>query len=106
MIEAFTHFTYRFTNKRVMVCDLQGIFNTDTNPPTIELTDPAIHYASSKGRRMVYGKTDKGRSGMNAFWKTHKCTNVCKLLHLSAKNRKWSRDWRSESTQRTNFRHN
>ena len=47
--EAFTHFTYRFTKKKVMVCDLQGIFNTDLTPPTIELTDPAIHYASMGG---------------------------------------------------------
>ena len=68
-LQAFTHFTYRFTNKRVMVCDLQGVFNTDTVPPTIELTDPAIHYASTKGRRMVYGRTDKGKTGMNTFFK-------------------------------------
>ena len=68
-LQAFTHFTYRFTNKRVMVCDLQGVFDTDTVPPTIELTDPAIHYASSKGRRMVYGRTDKGKTGVNAFFK-------------------------------------
>ena len=68
-LQAFTHFTYRFTNKRVMVCDLQGVFNTDTVPPTIELTDPAIHYASSKGRRMVYGRTDKGKTGMKSFFK-------------------------------------
>ena len=86
-----------------MVCDLQGIFNTAVDPPTIELTDPAIHYASTKGRCMVFGKTDKGRSGMNAFFKTHKCTKICKLLHLSAKNKKWNQDWREESTKQTNF---
>jgi hypothetical protein len=68
-LQAFTHFTYRFTNKRVMVCDLQGVFNTDMVPPTIEMTDPAIHYASSQGRRMVYGRTDKGMTGMHAFFK-------------------------------------
>ena len=103
-LEAFTHFTYRFTNRRVMVCDLQGVFNTDMIPPTIEMTDPAIHYASSRGRRCVYGRTDKGRSGMNAFFKTHKCTPVCKMLHLSARNMRWSRDWRQESAQSTNFK--
>ncbi|KAL7521477.1 hypothetical protein ACHAWX_006152 [Stephanocyclus meneghinianus] len=73
-LQAFTHFTYRFTNKRVMVCDLQGVFNTDLVPPVIEMTDPAIHYASAKGRRMVYGRTDKGKAGMNAFFK------VCDIL--------------------------
>ncbi|KAL7511010.1 hypothetical protein ACHAXN_007945 [Cyclotella atomus] len=102
-LQAFTHFTYRFTNKRVMVCDLQGVFNTDMVPPTIELTDPAIHYASSKGRRMVYGRTDKGKTGMNTFFKTHKCTKICKYLQLSARNKKWQNDWRQESARGMNF---
>ncbi|KAL7545059.1 hypothetical protein ACHAWF_008424 [Thalassiosira exigua] len=105
-LQAFTHFTYRFTKKKVMVCDLQGVFNTEMSPPTIEMTDPAIHYASTRGRRMVFGRTDKGRSGMNSFFKTHKCTKICKYLHLSARNKKWNQDWRRESAQRTNFRHN
>jgi hypothetical protein len=104
--EAFTHFTYRFTRGRVMVCDLQGVFNTDMIPPTFELTDPAIHYTSNKGRRMVYGRTDKGRSGMKAFFASHHCTKICKMLHLSAHNKMWSREWRQESTQSTNFRQN
>lgn len=68
-LQAFTHFTYRFTNKRVMVCDLQGVYNTELCPPTIEMTDPAIHYASANGRRMVYGRTDKGKMGMDLFFK-------------------------------------
>ena len=82
-LQAFTHFTYRFTRKRIMVCDLQGVINTDTVPPTIELTDPAIHYASSKGRRMVYGRTDKGKTGVNAFFKVlHRICLHFKIVHL------------------------
>ena len=102
-LKAFTHFTYRFTNKKVMVCDLQGIFNIDMVPPTIEMTDPSIHYTSTRGRRMVFGRTDKGKSGTNAFFRTHKCTKICKYLHLSAKNKKWGQVWRHESAQSTNF---
>lgn len=94
-LQAFTHFTYRYTNGRVMVCDLQGIFNTDMTPPTFQLTDPVIHYASGRGRRMVYGRTDKGRYGHRSFFRTHKCTSVCQYLELSAKNKSWKRDWRS-----------
>jgi len=86
-----------------MVCDLQGIFNTDMVPPTFELTDPAIHYASTKGRRVVFGRTDKGKSGMNVFFKTHKCNKLCKYMQLSAKNKKWQRSWRRESAQGHNF---
>ena len=99
-LQAFTHFTYRYTSRKVMVCDLQGIYNTERTPPTLELTDPAIHYSSKNGRRMVFGRTDKGRSGMNNFFRTHKCTKICKFLELSAKNKKWKRDWHHDRNQR------
>jgi hypothetical protein len=91
-LQAFTHFTYLYTNKKVMVCDLQGIFNTDLVPPTFELSDPAIHYAS-KQRKEVYGCTDKGRKGMQLFFNTHKCTRICKMMQLSAKNKQWRKHW-------------
>lgn len=92
-LQAFTHFMYRFTNKKVMVCDLQGVYNTDTTPPTFELSDPAIHYASTSGRTEVYGRTDKWKKGMDLFFKTHQCSEVCRSLRLSGKNKKWEKDW-------------
>jgi Alpha-kinase family/von Willebrand factor type A domain len=79
-LQAFSHFTYVFTNKKILVCDLQGVYNTDTVPPSFELTDPAIHYYSKKGRRMVYGRTDKGKRGMDRFMKTHQCSELCPLI--------------------------
>lgn len=87
-LKAFTHFTYLHTNKKVMVCDLQGVFDTEAVPPTFELTDPAIHYAS-KRREMVFGRTDKGQKGMQLFFNTHRCTRVCKFMQLSKKNKQW-----------------
>lgn len=93
-LQAFTHFTYFYTHRRAMVCDLQGVFNTDKVPPTFELTDPSIHYASARGRRMVYGRTDKGKSGQRSFLKTHKCTKICEFLKLCRKNKRWKDDWR------------
>eukprot|EP00956_Cyclotella_meneghiniana_P016759 scaffold26736_cov59-Cyclotella_meneghiniana.AAC.3 len=38
---------------------------------------------SSKGRRMVYRRTDKGKTGVNAFFKTHKCTKICAPRYAS-----------------------
>ncbi|KAL7563138.1 hypothetical protein ACA910_012319 [Epithemia clementina (nom. ined.)] len=92
-LQAFTHFTYLYTSKKVMVCDLQGVYNTDMLPPTFELSDPAIHYSSQKGREMVFGRTDKGKEGMQRFFNTHKCSSVCKFLKLSKKNKNWRKDW-------------
>jgi hypothetical protein len=94
-LQAFTHFSYLFTGKQVMVCDLQGVLNTDRVPPTFELTDPAIHYSSTVGRRMVFGHTDLGSEGMDRFFKTHKCSPVCKYMNLSHTNREWKRHWKS-----------
>jgi hypothetical protein len=86
-LQAFTHFTHRYTSKKVMVCDLQGVFDDEASPPTFELSDPAIHYASSTGREMVYGRTDKGKTGMNLFHKTHRCSEICKHVLLGKVNR-------------------
>jgi Alpha-kinase family/von Willebrand factor type A domain len=92
-LQAFSHFTYEFTNKKVLVCDLQGIYNTDFCPPTFELTDPAIHYRSAKDRKMVYGRTDKGIKGIDLFFATHECSNLCKIVCLNAKNVDWKKGW-------------
>eukprot|EP00111_Clytia_hemisphaerica_P010935 TCONS_00032054-protein len=83
--QAFTHFTYMWSEREKMVCDLQGVL--DQAKRLFEFTDPAIHYRSSSGRRYVYGRTDKGRKGMSDFFKTHKCNNVCKALNLSSEQR-------------------
>ena len=58
-IPAFTHFSYLFPQRDMMVCDLQGVNNSDTIPPTFELTDPSVHDRSKSGRRNVFDKTWK-----------------------------------------------
>ena len=93
-VQAFSHFTYIHTNRKLLVCDLQGIYNDAATPPRFELTDPAIHYRSSRRREMVYGRTDKGTDGIQLFFKTHKCTKICKLMQLSGKNKRWRKDWK------------
>jgi Alpha-kinase family len=87
------HFSYLFTNKKLLVCDLQGVYNMDMVPPTFELSDPAIHYRSKSEKSMVFGRTDRGQPGINNFFRTHKCTDICKILELSQKKRKWKREW-------------
>lgn len=52
--QAFSHFTHRFTGRKMLVCDLQGVYNTSPLP-LFELTDPAIHYASTSDRQGVFG---------------------------------------------------
>ena len=83
--QAFTHFTYRYTGKKMMVCDLQGVLDTARLPPLYELTDPAIHYKSRTGRRNVYGRSDLGSGGMDRFLQTHQCSALCGMLKRHVK---------------------
>ena len=78
--QAFTHYTYFWSKRWKMVCDLQGVLNSSCTPPLFELTDPCIHYESKRGRKHVYGRADRGRKGMKEFFKTHKCNALCNAL--------------------------
>ncbi|KAI9347046.1 kinase-like domain-containing protein [Obelidium mucronatum] len=79
--QAFSHFTHRRSNRKLLVCDLQGVLDTSKTPPVFELTDPVIHYESFN-RKNVYGRTDHGRKGFGKFYATHKCNRICSLLGL------------------------
>jgi len=78
--QAFSCFSYRFSGKRFLVCDLQGVLDVNSSPPCFELTDPVIHYRSRTGRRGVFGRTDRGPKGIDNFYKTHQCTELCRAL--------------------------
>ena len=87
--QAFSHYTYWKSNRKLLVCDLQGVQVASTGPssqPVFRLTDPVIHYHNSRSsrRKSVYGRTDHGKKGFTSFFKTHKCNAICSLLGLPA----------------------
>ena len=84
--QAFSHFSYIFSKRKFLVCDLQGVLSTDTDEPLLELTDPVIHY-SEMTNRDDYGRTDRGQQGIDDFFRSHKCSNLCHMLH-----RRWISD--------------
>ena len=58
-----------------MIVDLQGERMKDK----YVLTDPAIHSTSDyTGER--FGELDCGTIGIEAFFSTHKCDKLCKML--------------------------
>ena len=75
--QAFTHFTHIVSQRRQMICDIQGVLSLIDGFPVFELTDPCIHSIDRK-----YGRTDKGREGFYDFFRTHKCNPVCTLLKI------------------------
>ena len=80
VLAAFSHWTHYHTNHKLLVCDLQGVFNKEGRLPFFELTDPAI--CSRHRGRCRYGRTDLGFRGMRAFGSRHRCNSVCRRLGL------------------------
>ena len=78
--QAFSYFSYSQSGRKYLVCDLQGVLDESSETPCFELTDPVIHYRSISGRKNVFGRTDRGQKGINSFYKTHKCSDLCKAL--------------------------
>lgn len=86
-LQAFSHFSYVHSHRKILVCDLQGVKShaswtgDDVLAGVFELTDPVIHYRSLN-RKQVYGKTDMGYKGVRRFFETYDCNDVCRLLGL------------------------
>lgn len=82
---AFSHYTYVRSGGNLMVVDLQGeLRKRQDGSKEFLLTDPAIHKRRKHEhlRHLNFGRTDRGRKGMNAFFSSHKCNDACRLLGL------------------------
>lgn len=97
--QAFSHFSYVHSRGKRLVCDLQGVFDEKGN--VLIFSDPAIHYYNHlrEDRRMVHGRTDRGRKGVAMFFDTHTCCHLCTLSvrgFRGGKN-KWRKTLQSEN---------
>jgi len=78
-MDFFSHWTYRHSGRKFLVCDLQGYRGMPGGPKYGSetyyylLTDPAV--LSSDGR---YGDTDLGSAGIASWFSQHKCNALCK----------------------------
>ncbi|KAK1827401.1 hypothetical protein QBC39DRAFT_267105 [Podospora conica] len=70
--QAFSHFTFERSKGRFLVCDVQGVGYT--------MTDPAVHTADPE--RFKLADTNLGEAGFKLFFTTHRCNDLCKLLRL------------------------
>ncbi|KAJ1401931.1 kinase-like domain-containing protein, partial [Ochromonadaceae sp. CCMP2298] len=70
--QAFSHWTYNYSHRESLVCDIQGVLGN-----SFQLTDPSIHSSTHR-----FGPTDHGRNGQRNFFKTHECNPLCRVLHL------------------------
>ena len=75
-LQAFSHYSWQKSGHQILVCDLQGVL---TEKGAL-LTDPSVHSATED---VHFGITDLLQSGIDAFFTTHKCNNVCKEMKLN-----------------------
>eukprot|EP00241_Pyramimonas_parkeae_P022580 CAMPEP_0114320800 /NCGR_PEP_ID=MMETSP0059-20121206/26167_1 /TAXON_ID=36894 /ORGANISM="Pyramimonas parkeae, Strain CCMP726" /LENGTH=201 /DNA_ID=CAMNT_0001448297 /DNA_START=324 /DNA_END=927 /DNA_ORIENTATION=+ len=68
--QAFSHFTYEHSKRKLLVCDIQGVADF--------YTDPQIHSVDAKG----FGLGNLGKDGIAKFLMTHKCRDECRRIGL------------------------
>jgi hypothetical protein len=79
---AFIHWTWHVTDGYMMVCDIQGIETKKDEITEFVLTDPCLH-CKDVTRYTSASSTNLGESGMDMYFKTHKCNHICKQLKLN-----------------------
>ncbi|KAL3766417.1 hypothetical protein ACHAW5_008654 [Stephanodiscus triporus] len=57
-VQAFSHWVYEHTYRKMIACDLQGVLDMEGRRPIFRLTDPAI--CSRRKENECFGKTDLG----------------------------------------------
>lgn len=87
ILQAFSHWTYHISNGRLMVVDLQGV----KVERAYLLTDPALHCDDLLRFRRT--RTNLGVKGMQQFFRTHICSEICTKFNLPLMN-----DFSSDST--------
>ena len=81
-LQAFSHYTYEESKKKLVIVDLQGV----ATEHELILTDPAIqHMDDSK-----FGPTNFGQVGIWKFFKSHTCNDICTTMGLTPYERRHS----------------
>ncbi|KAM8866020.1 transient receptor potential cation channel subfamily M member 6 isoform 2-T6 [Synchiropus picturatus] len=79
LLLAFSHWTYEYSGREMLVLDLQGVAD--------ELTDPTVVMASDQSCRgeMLFGPDNLGEAAIHGFLRKHVCSSVCDRLGLSGR---------------------
>uniref|UniRef100_A0A7N6APG4 non-specific serine/threonine protein kinase n=1 Tax=Anabas testudineus TaxID=64144 RepID=A0A7N6APG4_ANATE len=74
---AFSHWTYEYSGRELLVLDIQGV--------RAELTDPTVIMAEDQGGsrgEMLFGPDNLGDAAINSFLQKHTCNVYCQRLGL------------------------
>uniref|UniRef100_A0A3Q4HM51 non-specific serine/threonine protein kinase n=1 Tax=Neolamprologus brichardi TaxID=32507 RepID=A0A3Q4HM51_NEOBR len=77
MLLAFSHWTYEYSRRELLVLDIQGVGEELTDPTVIMAEDQSV----SRGE-MLFGPDNLGDAGINGFLQKHSCSAWCHRLGL------------------------
>ncbi|KAM4578723.1 transient receptor potential cation channel subfamily M member 6 [Fundulus diaphanus] len=77
MLLAFSHWTYEYSRREMLVLDIQGVGEELTDPTVITVDDQSC----SRGE-MVFGPDNLGDVAINGFLQKHSCNFCCSRLGL------------------------
>uniref|UniRef100_A0A665US06 non-specific serine/threonine protein kinase n=1 Tax=Echeneis naucrates TaxID=173247 RepID=A0A665US06_ECHNA len=81
MLLAFSHWTYVYSSRELLVLDIQGVRE--------ELTDPTVIMADDHSRgEMLFGPDNLGHAAITGFLQKHSCNVCCHRLGLTGQSYK------------------
>ncbi|KAF5836649.1 kinase-like domain-containing protein [Dunaliella salina] len=79
LVQAFSHWTWHASKKKLMVVDAQGVWDEGRKQYT--LFDPCVHCVDIC-RFQASTFTNMGEKGFDKFFLSHRCNDFCKCLGL------------------------
>ena len=76
LLNAFSHWTFEYTQGYLIVTDLQGFVYKNNE---FILTDPALVCSDEPNR---FGLTNRGFKSVYNFFEKHQCNYICRFLKL------------------------
>lgn len=102
--QAFSHFSYVATGEKRLICDIQGVYDEPSG--RLMISDPVIHYYNRRRehRKNIYGRSDMGERGIRQFFKTHQCSELCKLVKFGFRTSRKKRTLPVEYSSQARYR--
>uniref|UniRef100_A0A8C4DQL3 non-specific serine/threonine protein kinase n=1 Tax=Dicentrarchus labrax TaxID=13489 RepID=A0A8C4DQL3_DICLA len=75
MLLAFSHWTYEYSRRELLVLDIQGVGEA--------LTDPTVIMADDQRGEMLFGPDNLGDVAIKGFLQKHSCGACCRRLGLT-----------------------
>ena len=72
---AFSHYTWENSKRKLLICDIQGVNDT--------YTDPQVHTSDGES----YGIGNRGMDGVADFLRSHVCNDICRAFKPARRRR-------------------